>query len=40
MADLAIVGVCLELEAALLTRNRRPFERISGLRLEGLAQGS
>jgi len=40
MADLAIAGICLELEAALLTRNRRHFERIAGLRLEGLARGS
>ena len=34
MADLAIAGICLELGASLLTRNRRHFERIEGLRLE------
>ncbi len=34
MADLAIAGICLELGASLLTRNRRHFERIDGLRLE------
>jgi tRNA(fMet)-specific endonuclease VapC len=31
MADLAIAGICLSLDAALLTRNRRHFERIDGL---------
>lgn len=36
MADLAIAGICLELEASLLTRNRGHFERIDGLRLEDL----
>lgn len=34
MADLAIAGICLELGASLLTRNRRHFQRIKGLRLE------
>ena len=34
MADLAIAGICLELEASLLTRNQRHFGRIEGLRLE------
>jgi tRNA(fMet)-specific endonuclease VapC len=34
LADLAVAGVCLELEAPLLTRNRRHFERVPGLRLE------
>ncbi|MEX2529018.1 MAG: type II toxin-antitoxin system VapC family toxin [Gemmatimonadota bacterium] len=34
MADLAIAGICLELGASLLTRNRRHFERIEALRLE------
>jgi tRNA(fMet)-specific endonuclease VapC len=34
MADLAIAGICLELGASLLTRNRRHFERIDGLKLE------
>jgi tRNA(fMet)-specific endonuclease VapC len=34
MADLAIAGICLELGASLLTRNRRHFSRIQGLRLE------
>jgi tRNA(fMet)-specific endonuclease VapC len=36
MADLAIAGICLELGASLLTRNRRHFSRIEGLRLEGV----
>jgi len=30
-ADLAIAGICMELDASLLTRNRRHFERIEGL---------
>jgi len=34
MADLAVAGVCLELEASLLTRNRSHFERIRELRME------
>ena len=34
MADLAIAGICLELGASLLTRNRRHFEPIAELRLE------
>jgi tRNA(fMet)-specific endonuclease VapC len=34
MADLAIAGICLDLGASLLTRNRRHFGRIEGLRLE------
>jgi tRNA(fMet)-specific endonuclease VapC len=34
MADLAIAGICLELGGSLLTRNRRHFDRIDGLRLE------
>jgi tRNA(fMet)-specific endonuclease VapC len=33
LADLAIAGICLALDVALLTRNRRHFERIDGLRL-------
>lgn len=33
MADLAIGGICLALDVPLLTRNRRHFERIEGLRL-------
>jgi tRNA(fMet)-specific endonuclease VapC len=36
MADLAIAGICLELGASLLTRNRRHFSRIKGLRLEAI----
>ena len=39
MADLAIAGICLEMEASLLTRNRRRFERIPGLRLEEVSPG-
>jgi tRNA(fMet)-specific endonuclease VapC len=39
-ADLAVAGVCLELEASLLTRNRRHFQRIAGLRLEEVPPGS
>jgi tRNA(fMet)-specific endonuclease VapC len=38
MADLAIAGICLELGASLLTRNRKHFERIPGLRLEDVPQ--
>lgn len=33
MADLAIGGICLSLGVPLLTRNRRHFDRIEGLRL-------
>lgn len=36
MADLAIGGICLSLDVPLLTRNRRHFERIEGLRLADL----
>ena len=36
MADLAIAGICLSLDVPLLTRNRKHFERIEGLRLEPL----
>ncbi len=32
-ADLYIAATCLACEAALLTRNRREFERVRGLRL-------
>ena len=31
--DLYIAGICLAVEAPLLTRNRREFERVRGLRL-------
>jgi len=39
MADLAIAGICLALDVALLTRNRKHFDRIQGLRLEPLDAG-
>lgn len=32
-ADLYIAGICLAADAPLLTRNRREFERVRGLRL-------
>ena len=35
MADSLIAGICLDHEAVLLTRNKRHFERVSGLRLSG-----
>jgi tRNA(fMet)-specific endonuclease VapC len=38
MADLAIGGICLHFDAALLTRNHRHFGRIEGLRLAELPQ--
>ncbi len=34
MADSLIAGICLEKRASLLTRNRKHFERVSGLRLK------
>jgi tRNA(fMet)-specific endonuclease VapC len=33
MADSLISGICLEHEATLLTRNRKHYERVPGLRL-------
>ena len=36
LADLAISGICLSLDAPLLTRNRAHFERVPGLRLARL----
>jgi len=33
MADCLIAGICLEENAILLTRNRRHFERVDGLKL-------
>ena len=33
MADALISGICLEHDAILLTRNRRHYERVRGLRL-------
>ncbi len=36
-ADCMIAGVVLANEGSLLTRNRRDFERVEGLRLEPLA---
>ena len=35
MADYLIAGVCLAAGGVLLTRNRRHFERIPGLKLSG-----
>jgi len=35
MADSLVAGICLEHSALLLTRNRRSFERIEGLKLSG-----
>ena len=32
-ADLYVAGICLAVDAPLLTRNRREFERVRGLRL-------
>jgi predicted nucleic acid-binding protein len=40
LADLAMAGICLELGASLLTRNRRRFSRIQGLRLETIEDPS
>ena len=36
MADYLIAGICITHSALLLTRNRRHFERVSGLRFEDL----
>ena len=38
MADSLIAGIVLQHGGALLTRNRRHFERVPGLRLEPLAE--
>jgi tRNA(fMet)-specific endonuclease VapC len=35
MADSLIAGICLEADGILLTRNRKHFERIAGLKLSG-----
>jgi predicted nucleic acid-binding protein len=32
-ADLYVAGICLAVGAPLLTRNRREFQRVRGLRL-------
>jgi predicted nucleic acid-binding protein len=37
MADYMIAAVCLANDAVLLTRNRKHFERIEGLKLSRLA---
>jgi tRNA(fMet)-specific endonuclease VapC len=34
MADSLIAGICLENDGILLTRNRKHFERVPGLRLD------
>jgi len=36
MADSLIGGICLERDAILLTRNRRHYKRVPGLRLDPL----
>ncbi len=35
MADYLIAGVCVAADAVLLTRNRKHFERVKGLKLSG-----
>ena len=35
MADYLIAGVCIATDGVLLTRNRKHFERIAGLKLSG-----
>jgi len=40
MADSLIAGIVLSQGATLLTRNRRPFARVSGLRLADLSAES
>lgn len=37
MADYMIAGVCIVADGILLTRNRKHFERIKGLKLSGRA---
>lgn len=39
MADYLIAGVCLATDAILLTRNRKDFERVPGLKLGRLDAG-
>ena len=39
MADYMIAAVCIAADANLLTRNRKHFERVEGLRLSGLRAG-
>lgn len=39
MADYLIAGVCLATDAILLTRNRKHFERVPGLKLGRLDAG-
>jgi tRNA(fMet)-specific endonuclease VapC len=36
MGDYLIAGICLSRASSLLTRNRKQFERIAGLTLDGL----
>jgi tRNA(fMet)-specific endonuclease VapC len=38
MADSLIAGICLEQDATLLTRNKKHFERVSGLKLSTSAK--
>ena len=39
MADSLIAGACLSVGGMLLTRNRRHFERIDGLKLATTSEG-
>lgn len=39
MADLMIAAICIVADGVLLTRNRKHFERVKGLKLSGRAAG-
>jgi predicted nucleic acid-binding protein len=39
MADYMIAATCIATDGVLLTRNRKHFERIKGLKLSGFATG-
>jgi tRNA(fMet)-specific endonuclease VapC len=39
MADYLIAGICVAADGVLLTRNRKHFERIKGLKLSGKVVG-
>ena len=39
MADYLIAAVCIAADGVLLTRNRKPFERIKGLKLSPFGAG-